>query len=197
MLLRILVSSSLSVLCSIFGLLVAFMCFRRKHTSAKQLYVSPSILDNVSAFGLAQMLRDGKITSVAALEDCIKRIEEINPTINAVVCKRFDEARKEAELADVKLREARENDTLLLLPVLHGVPISVKECFAVIGMPQTSGLKSRCGFLAPQDATVVSRLREAGAIVVGVTNLSELCMWYVPCQAFSMFSITSIDFVLV
>lgn len=60
-----------------------------------------------------------------------------------------------------------------------GVPISVKECLAVTGMPQTSGMISRRHAIARADATVVARLRAAGAIILGVTNVSQLCMWYI------------------
>ena len=64
------------------------------------------------------------------------------------------------------------------LPPFYGVPCTVKENFAVAGMPHTSGLVSRRGAPATCDATAVARLRAAGFIVLGVTNLSELCMWY-------------------
>ena len=64
------------------------------------------------------------------------------------------------------------------LPPFTGVPCSVKECFAVKGMPHTSGLVSRVGTIATKDATVVARYRAAGLIPLCVTNVSELCMWY-------------------
>jgi len=57
------------------------------------------------------------------------------------------------------------------------VPCSVKECFSFTGMPQTSGLISRKNYIAKEDATTVERLRRAGAIPLGITNVSELCMW--------------------
>jgi Asp-tRNA(Asn)/Glu-tRNA(Gln) amidotransferase A subunit family amidase len=63
------------------------------------------------------------------------------------------------------------------LPPLHGVPCSVKEVIGLKGKPQTSGLWLRRNTLAEEDATVVKRLREAGAIPICMTNISELCMW--------------------
>jgi fatty acid amide hydrolase 2 len=60
---------------------------------------------------------------------------------------------------------------------LHGVPCSIKECFALTGMPQAAGLVARRDYRATTDATAVARLRKAGAIPLGVTNTSELCMW--------------------
>jgi fatty acid amide hydrolase 2 len=107
------------------------------------------------------------------VEECIGRIERINPALNAVVADRFSRAREEADEADARLdREGPEG-----LPPLHGVPCTIKECFALEGMPNTSGLVSRVGPTAARDATAVSRLRAAGAIPLGVTNTSELCMW--------------------
>lgn len=65
------------------------------------------------------------------------------------------------------------------LPPFLGVPISIKECFAMQGMPHTSGLLARVETQAPQeDATAVRRLRAAGFVCVATTNVSELCMWY-------------------
>lgn len=101
----------------------------------------------------------------------IQHIEAVNPHLNAVVVDRFHAARAEAEAADAALARGDA------VGPLHGVPCTIKECFAVQGMPQTSGLLSRKGLLSKQDAPTVARLRAAGAIVMGVTNLSELCMW--------------------
>jgi fatty acid amide hydrolase 2 len=107
------------------------------------------------------------------VDACIAEVERVNPVLNAVVATRFDEARQEAELADQRLA----HEDAASLPPLHGVPCTIKECFALVGMPQTSGLPARVGFRPDEDATAVARLRAAGAIPVGVTNVSELCMW--------------------
>jgi fatty acid amide hydrolase 2 len=64
------------------------------------------------------------------------------------------------------------------LPELHGVPCTIKEAFAFEGMPNSSGLWARRDVVATKDATVVQRLRGSGAIPLGVTNISELCMWF-------------------
>ena len=124
-----------------------------------------------SATELAARIRRRELTSIEVVEAHIRRIEAVNPRLNAMVCTRFDEARSEARAADAAL--ARGDDP----GPLHGVPCSIKECFALIGMPNTAGLVARKGQLAVQDALAVSRLRAAGAIPLGVTNTSELCMW--------------------
>jgi fatty acid amide hydrolase 2 len=103
----------------------------------------------------------------------IERIRRANPVLNAMVRDRFDEAREEARQADERVRAAPPGS----LPPFLGVPCSIKECFALRGMPNTSGLPSRAGRPATTDATGVARLRAAGAIPLGVTNVSELCMW--------------------
>jgi fatty acid amide hydrolase 2 len=121
---------------------------------------------------LAEKIRARDVTSRDVLEAHIARITEVNPRINAVVVDRFEAARAEADACDRRLREGGAD-----LPPYFGVPFTVKECFALEGMPQTSGLVSRVGLRAASDATVVRRVRDAGAIPFGMTNLSELCMW--------------------
>ncbi|MBI5528177.1 MAG: amidase [Deltaproteobacteria bacterium] len=127
----------------------------------------------LSATRLAEMIKSGEVTSREVVGAHIARIEEVNPTLNAMVRTRFDEARTEADAADRILRQNGRDG----LPTFHGVPCSIKECFALTGMPNTGGLVARKDVVSNEDATAVKRLRKAGAIPLGVTNLSELCMW--------------------
>lgn len=134
--------------------------------------VNSEDLLHLSGVRIAQLIRDGEISSRDAVDAHIAQIERINPTINAVVAERFDQARAEASAADE--RQARGEE----LPVFHGVPCTIKECFALEGMPNTAGLVTRVAHgPASTDATAVARLRAAGAVPMGVTNTSELCMW--------------------
>lgn len=126
-----------------------------------------------SATSLARGLRARRGGSLELVEAHLARIERFEPTINALVATRFDEARAEAREADRRLAAGGDGD----LPPLLGVPCTIKEAFALQGMPNTSGLVSRRGVVASRDATAVARLRAAGAIPLGVTNVSELCMW--------------------
>ena len=126
-----------------------------------------------SAIELAALIRSGEVTSLDVVDTHIARIRAVNPTLNAVVRDRFSEAREEARQADERLAAEGPDG----LGPLHGVPCTIKECFALEGMPQTGGLVARTGYIADSDATAVRRLRDAGAIPLGVTNLSELCMW--------------------
>lgn len=78
---------------------------------------------------------------------------------------------------DALVSVADDRDSLLHERPLLGVPLTVKECIALAGMPHTAGLVKRIGVVASEDAEAVKRLRAAGAIPLGVTNTSECCMW--------------------
>ncbi|KAJ7418941.1 Fatty-acid amide hydrolase 2 [Willisornis vidua] len=119
-----------------------------------------------------------QVTCIEVVEAYVERIKEVNPLINAVVKDRFEEALQEARQVDKLLSEGPGDDYLEEKYPLLGVPITVKEAFSLHGMPNTSGLVNRRNVIATSDATVVSRLKQAGAIPLGVTNCSELCMWY-------------------
>lgn len=133
--------------------------------------MNPLLLD--SATGLARRIRIGEVSSLTVVRTHIDRIRVVNPVLNAVVAERFEAALDEARAADRRLRDEGAEG----LPPFHGVPCTIKEAFALTGMPHTSGLVAREGVTAAQDATGVARLRAAGAIPLGVTNVSELCMW--------------------
>lgn len=130
-------------------------------------------ITSLSATTLAKKIRAGELGSRDVVEAHIARIERVNGSLNAVVERRYAEARAEADAADARIARGDTDD----LPPLWGVPCTIKECFALTGMPNTAGLVARQGQPATSDATAVARLRSAGAIPLGVTNTSELCMW--------------------
>lgn len=134
------------------------------------------VLD-ASARQLAARLRDGRLSPEDLLEAHIERIRAVNGAINALVADRFDAARAEARDAGRRLAEARRDGTSEALPPLLGVPFSVKEFVSVEGMPHTAGLVRRKDVRGTRDATVVARLRAAGGIVLGVTNVAEGGLW--------------------
>ena len=126
-----------------------------------------------SATELARMIKAGEATSEAVVGEHLARLRAVNPTLNAVVRERRDEALAAAREADRVLRESGPEGT----GPLHGVPCTIKECFELEGMPQSSGLVSRRDRCSSRDGVTVKRLRAAGAIPLGVTNVSELLMW--------------------
>lgn len=120
---------------------------------------------------LAHMIASGEISSAEAVDSHIQRIEEVNPKLNAVVWPLYERARAEAAAADKGRKGSARGK-------LHGVPITLKEQFKVEGAPATWGLPSRAGKLTKSDGPLVKRLREAGAIVIGVTNVPQLLIYH-------------------
>lgn len=128
----------------------------------------------LSASELARRIRAGETSSTEVVERHIARIESVNPRLNAVVRDRFTQARMEAKQADERLHREGADD----LPPFLGVPCTIKESIALQGMPHSSGVVARAGVVAEEDAPPVARLRDAGAIPLGVTNTPELTAWF-------------------
>lgn len=129
---------------------------------------------------LASKIRRLEIGVEELLEVFVDRINVVNASINAVVADRFSEALVEARELDEELREMSqdERDELEDIKPFLGVPFTAKEAFAVRGLPNSGGLVARKDHIAEEDAVVVRRLRQAGAIPIAVSNCSELCMWW-------------------
>ena len=124
-----------------------------------------------SATELASLIATREISSVEVVEAHIARIEEVNSALNAVIWKRYAEARAEARRAD----EATQRGDAV--GPLHGVPITIKEAFGLTGSPATFGLESRARHMAAEDDIYVARLRQAGAIILGKTNVAQLLLY--------------------
>lgn len=133
------------------------------------------------AIKLSQQIKAGYISSEEVVESFISRIKLINPIVNAVVDKRFEQALKEARTIDRKLADARDNDdadqTIMKLPLV-GVPVSIKETIAVDGFSFTGGLVGRRLVKAPRTAEVVQLLMKNGLVPIAMTNVPELAMWW-------------------
>jgi fatty acid amide hydrolase len=124
-----------------------------------------------SAAQIVQGIKAGKWSARDVVDAHIERIETVNPRINAIVVPLFDEARKAADAADAAKRRGDA------LGPLHGVPVTIKEQFLVKGTPTTFGLSSQKNHLAKEDGPLVKRLREAGAIILGKTNISQMLIY--------------------
>ena len=125
-----------------------------------------------SATQLARHLAQGDVTASEVVEAHIRRIEQVDRDVHALVVPRFEQAREEAASAD-RARQAGER-----LGPLHGVPITIKECLDLQGTPTTMGLATRAHGQATHDAVVVQALRRAGAIVLGKTNVPQLMLYH-------------------
>jgi amidase len=121
-----------------------------------------------SAKDLTQSIGVGNVTVTDTVQTCFDRIERYNPAINAVVALNKEAALNTAKAADVRLGQGGD------LPPLFGVPITVKDAFKTQGIKTTSSHPPLKDYIPTTDATVVTRLKNAGAIVLGKTNLPEL-----------------------
>lgn len=120
------------------------------------------------AAALADDIRAGQATAAAAVDALLDRISMVNPTVNAV--SELDEAGARAEAARVDAMIERGQD----VGPLAGVPMTVKDALHATGLRTTWGNPEFADGIAEQDATVVRRLREAGAIVVGKSNVAMM-----------------------
>ncbi len=138
----------------------------------------PEALTELSMVQLLSLLRRRQLSPVELVEAHIRRTQAVNPAINALVAPRFEAAREEARAAAARYDQAGDRpEAQAALPPLLGVPCSIKEFVALQGMPHTGGLLRRRGEVADADATVTERLRQAGAIVLGMTNAPEGGLW--------------------
>ncbi|MBZ5572483.1 MAG: amidase [Acidobacteriia bacterium] len=122
------------------------------------------------AVTMAQQIRERKFSPVELVEAHLARIERLNPKLNAFVQVDAEGARQQARLAESALARGET------LGRLHGVPLSIKSSIDVKGLRCEAGTKLRAGLIAENDAPLVSRLRAAGAIILGNTNTPELLM---------------------
>jgi aspartyl-tRNA(Asn)/glutamyl-tRNA(Gln) amidotransferase subunit A len=109
----------------------------------------------------------GAVKSEKLTEDCLSAIERLNPKLNAFITVTAEEALTQARAADKAIAAGRYAGPL------HGIPISLKDLVDQKGWPTTAGSLVRKDHLAAEDATVTRRLRAAGAVFVGKTNLHE------------------------
>src|SRR5580692_824941 len=122
------------------------------------------------AVTMARQIRDKKISPVELADVHLSKIERLNPKLNAFVQVDAEGVRQQARVAEAALMSGE------VLGPLHGVPVSIKSSAYVAGLRCESGTLLRRGFVPDHDAPLVIRLRNAGAIILGVTNTPELLM---------------------
>lgn len=126
----------------------------------------------LSATEMAAHVRQKKISPVELVRVHLDRISALNPRLNAYVSLRAEEAMQDARQVEEAVMRGDA------LGPLHGVPISIKSSVSVTGLAFECGSRSRLGLKGTEDAALVRRLRSAGAIVLGTTNVPEMLMNY-------------------
>lgn len=121
-----------------------------------------------TATGLARRISRQELSSLEAVDACLARIRDRNSELNAVVTLNEEGARRRAREADEALETGEP------LGPLHGVPVTVKDCWETAGLRTTCGFPSLEDYVPEEDATCVARLREAGAVLLGKTNPAML-----------------------
>jgi amidase len=129
--------------------------------------VTKTSIENYATAGAGEMaaaLADRTVSAVELFEAAVDHIERLDGPINAVVVRDFERAKETAKAADEALARGERRPLL-------GVPMTVKEAFNVAGLPTTWGSEQFKDWIAPTDATAVARLKAAGVVIVGKTNV--------------------------
>lgn len=127
----------------------------------------------MSATELAALIGGREVSAHEVIETHLRRIDAVNSALNAIVIRLDEEALAAADAADRAVAAGGR------LPPLHGVPFTVKECFDLVGTPTTAGWKVLANEYPSEDAPDVARLKAAGAIPVGRTNLATFTVrWH-------------------
>lgn len=124
----------------------------------------------LSGVEIIRRIAAGELTAREVTDMHIRRIGETSGKLNHVVVRVFDEARRTADELDARRLRGEP------IGRLHGVPLTIKEAFDVKGTPTTNGLTARRDYIASEDAPAVAALRAAGAVILGKTNVPQLCI---------------------
>jgi len=127
-------------------------------------------LSDLTIHDACDLLRRREVSATELTDAVLERIDQQEPTIRAYITVTTEEARRQAADADRRLASGEE------LPPLAGIPIALKDNLCTAGIKTTCASKILDGFVPPYNATVVERLRAAGAVVLGKTNLDEFAM---------------------
>jgi amidase len=122
---------------------------------------------DLSAVEARRQIGEGKLSPVTLLEACVHRIETLDPAVNALVTRAFDRARQEAQAAAAAVSRGDR------LGPLHGLPIAIKDIQDTAGITTTYGSARLANNVPTADAGIVARIRRAGGIVIGKTNVPE------------------------
>ena len=144
--------------------------------------MTPNEIPFLPASELAAAIRAGEISAVEAVDAYLERIDSVGDKLNAYITVCADEARAEARRLDEEAASGSFRGSL------HGVPVGIKDQIHTAGIRTTDASKIRADFVPDADATVVAKLKAAGAVVIGKTNMSEFALgdpissWFGPAR---------------
>lgn len=130
-----------------------------------------------SPFEMARMIREREITAQQLFEACLRRIDQVNPLLNAIVDGPFADALTEVQHIDERIAADEITPEEWTRRPLLGVPFTIKDSTAAKGRLQTLGLLSRRNTRAKVDAECVRLVQEAGGILLATTNVPEVNRW--------------------
>ncbi len=127
-------------------------------------------LNQLTAHEVINLIRKNEVTAYEVIQDIYNRIDKVDDLIKAFLVLNREEALKQAKEIDEKVKNRKE------LPPLAGIAIAIKDIITTQGIETTCGSKILKGFYPPFNATVINRLKKAGAIIIGKTNMDEFAM---------------------
>jgi len=139
---------------------------------------APGDLSRALAAEIGAGIRNGRLSPVDVAQYCLNRIEALNPKLNAFITVTTDLALEQARIAEEELRQGRWRGPL------HGVPVAVKDFYDTAGIRTTAGFEHFQNRIPERDAAMVTRLRDAGAVLVGKTNMHKLGMGTTSLESF-------------
>src|SRR5919106_5259112 len=116
---------------------------------------------------LSERIKNGDLSSIDLVEVCLKRIHKFNPTLNSFLSIITERAYKDAEISEKEIRQGIDRGPL------QGIPFSIKDIISAEGVRCTAGSKIMSNNISKIDATIVARMKKAGAILIGTNNLNE------------------------
>jgi len=119
---------------------------------------------------LSDLIKQQRSSPVEIVDHCLQRIEELNPKLNAFITILAEDARNQARLTEAEIREGKWRGPL------HGIPIAIKDFYDTAGVKTTAAAEQFKDRRPAHDAVSVSKLKEAGAIIIGKTNMHQLGM---------------------
>ena len=130
----------------------------------------PPALEYARITDLSKSIRKQQVSPVDVVEACLKRMEELNPQLNAFITALADQAREQARSAEREIRSGKWRGPL------HGIPVGLKDFYDTAGIKTTAAFEQFKDRVPAKDAVGVQKLKKAGAILIGKTNMHQLGM---------------------